>query len=80
VDEGVRLGVRGLAQVLGPRGAGHPAEHMAELTEQGVRIDCAAPDVERLGFEPDALETNAHVAPLQRLADLAANGWRLVPT
>lgn len=72
--EGVRLGVRGVAETLREPGAQSVAEALEALTGHGAVLYCHEACFHRREFEADALREGAEVVGGMALAALVADG------
>jgi predicted peroxiredoxin len=72
--EGVRLGVRGVAETLREPGARSAAEIVSALAGRGAVLHCSRPCFERRSFARDALRPGARVSEASELASLLASG------
>jgi predicted peroxiredoxin len=72
--EGVRLGVRGVAETLREPLAQSAAEMVEALAKRHVALHCARPSFERREFKPEALRPGARLAEEAELAALVAAG------
>lgn len=80
VFEGVRLGVRGVAETLREDLPKPAAELLDELAGKGARFHVESGAFARREFEPDALRTGSRLAEASHLGTLLDEGWTLVPT
>jgi predicted peroxiredoxin len=72
--EGVRLGVRGVAETLREPQARGAAPMVEALAGRGVVLHCARPSFERREFEVDVLRPGARLSEESELAALVAGG------
>ena len=72
--EGVRLGVRGVAETLREPLARSAAEMVEALARRGVDLHCARPSFERREFKAESLRPGARLAEEAELAALVASG------
>ena len=79
MEEGVRLGVRGVADTLHEPGPGTPAEHLEALRAAGGGIHLSRRCFEIREFDEDARLEGARLVPPQALGDLVDQGWVPVP-
>ena len=74
-NDGVRLGVTGVAETLREPGPETAAEALDTLTEGGATLHCSARCFAGREFEEDALRAGAALASAASLAALVADGW-----
>ncbi|MFV1960083.1 MAG: DsrE family protein [Planctomycetota bacterium] len=79
-DEGVRLGVKGVAEAIASPPRRGLLESLELLVEGGATLHCPRSCFERRSFEVGALRPGARLAAPHELADLLADGWIAVPT
>ncbi len=79
-SEGVRLGVRGVAETLREPGPGTPWEHLDRIAERGGGIYCAGRCLDQRGFDKGALRAGARREDPEVLGRLVSEGWTPVPT
>lgn len=76
--EGVRLGIRGVAETLAEPVEQSAAEMLGALVAAGVPLFLDRGSFERRGYEHDALCTGAEVVDAEHLAGLLAAGRNAV--
>ncbi len=76
--EGVRLGVKGVAETLREPHSRSAAEMVEALAARNVVFHCARPSFERREFQPDALRRGARLADESELAALVATGRQAI--
>jgi len=79
MEEGVRLGVRGVAATLHEPGPGTPAEHLEALRTAGGGIHLSRRCFEIREFDEDVRLEGARLVPPETLGDLVDRGWVPVP-
>jgi predicted peroxiredoxin len=78
--EGVRLGVKGVAETLKEPGSPAASEALEALAAKGARFLCSRPCFLERQFEEAALRAGARLADFHELADEVAGGRTPVPT
>ena len=78
--EGVRLGIRGVADVFRRPAARPPAESLEILRLRGATLYCSTPCLRQREFGDDALVDGAVPADPEDLARLVAEGRTPIPT
>jgi predicted peroxiredoxin len=78
--EGVRIGIRGVADVFRAPAARTPAESLEILRLRGATLYCSRPCLRKREFEDDALLDDAVPADPEDLATLVAEGRVPIPT
>lgn len=76
--EGVRLGVKGVAETLREPTRRSAAEMLEALVARGAALHCSRPSFERREFAAEALRAGARVAEPHEIATLLAAGARSV--
>jgi predicted peroxiredoxin len=79
-DEGVRLGVKGVAATLGGIGAGTAAGTLASLLGAGCGLHLSRRCFERREFEPDVVVEGGRLVEPADLGSLVDAGWTPVAT
>lgn len=74
-NEGVRLGIRGVAETLHEPGAETAAEALDGLVAGGAEILCSRRCFEIREFEASALRPGASLVDPTELGRLASDGW-----
>jgi predicted peroxiredoxin len=78
--EGVRLGVKRVAETLREPGGTTAADALEKLAAAGAVLHCVRPSFEAREYTPDALRNGARLSERGALARLVAEGYVPIPT